>query len=93
MAIETVTMLTTEDNPYNPHTEFSAWLDFDMAHAYNTCGLLARFYEEDPALTDEENEALKEEAIDQIIKYDFQNLYKKLKLEVKPNSFDSRIIR
>lgn len=28
--------LTTTDNPFDPFTEFDAWLDFDHKHRYNS---------------------------------------------------------
>lgn len=35
-------MLTTIDNPYNPHTNFDEWFAFDVSHGYNTCAYIAR---------------------------------------------------
>ncbi len=93
MAKERIVMITTSDNPYDPFTQFTDWLNYDMTHSYNTCGLLARFYDEDSDASDEEKEIAKEDAIDRIIKNDFQNLYIKVVKEVEPNQFDSKCIR
>ena len=71
--------LTTVDNPYNPFTQFDAWLQFDIDKQYNTCEVLGRVALTSDAFTEEENEQAIEDAIDEIIKYDFQNLYKKVK--------------
>lgn len=35
-------MLTTVDNPYNPFTNFNAWLAFDIRMGYNSSSLLGR---------------------------------------------------
>ncbi len=42
MAQDEEYMLTTEDNPYNPFTNFDEWYAFDTQKGYNTCGYLAR---------------------------------------------------
>ena len=71
-------MLTTVDNPYNPYEEFSQWFIFDVLKGYNTCGYLARIARTSRQLSDEENNAEIERAIDVIIKNDFMRIYKKL---------------
>lgn len=73
--------ITTMDNPYDPFTNFNDWFFFDVLHGYNTCQLLARIANTSDSLSDEENEYEMEEAIDEIIKYDFLNIYKKVKRE------------
>lgn len=35
-------MLTTVDNPYNPFEDFDKWINYDMVHGYNSCGIVAR---------------------------------------------------
>lgn len=70
--------LTTIDNPYDPQEEFNQWFVFDITKGYNTCGLLGRISKTSEQLSDEENEIENERAIDEIIKYDFQNIYKKV---------------
>ncbi|MCD8373259.1 MAG: hypothetical protein LUD27_08180 [Clostridia bacterium] len=70
--------ITTFDNPYDPFTQFNQWFFFDVEKGYNTCQLLARIANTSDSLSDEENEIEMEEAIDQIIKYDFMNVYKKI---------------
>lgn len=34
-------MLSTTDNPYNPHTHYDEWRDWDVSHGYNTESYLA----------------------------------------------------
>lgn len=75
--------LTTVDNPFDPFEQFNSWLLFDMEKGYNTCAYLARIAHPSSELSDEENEEENERAIDEIIKYDFMNLYKKIKREKK----------
>lgn len=75
-------MLTTTDNPYDPFDNFDSWLIYDVTNGYNSCGYLARIAKTSDALTDEENSQEIERAIDEIIKYDFTNNYKKLVREI-----------
>ena len=70
--------LTTFDNPYNPFEQFSDWFLFDMEKGYNTCAYLARIARTSDQFTDEENEREVEQAINEIIRYDFMNIYKKV---------------
>ena len=70
--------LTTFDNPYDPFEQFSDWFLFDMEKGYNTCAYLARIARTSDQFTDEENEREVERAINEIIRYDFMNIYKKI---------------
>lgn len=70
--------LTTNDNPYDPETEFALWYLFDKRNNYDCCDYLARIARTSDQLSDEENEIIIENAIDEIIKYDFRNVYKKV---------------
>lgn len=70
--------LTTFDNPFNPFTEFDSWFLFDCEKGYNSCSYLARIARTSEQLTEQENNEEIERAIDEIIKYDFQNIYKKV---------------
>lgn len=70
--------ITTVDNPYNPLDDFTSWFMFDVEKGYNTCAYLDRIARTSDQLSDEENEEEIERAIDEIIKYDFMNIYKKV---------------
>ena len=74
-------MLTTVDNPYDPFEQFSLWFLFDVEKGYNSCGYLGRIARTSESLTDPENDAEVERAIDEIIAYDFMNVYKKVTRE------------
>lgn len=70
--------LTTFDNPFDPFDQFDDWLRFDLDKGYNTCDYLGRIARTSDQLSDEENDAEIERAIDEIVKYDFMNIYKKV---------------
>lgn len=72
-------MLTTIDNPYDPFEQFDEWYNFDMDAGYNSCAYLARVSFTSDSLSETENEKEIERAIDEIIKYDFMNIYKKVR--------------
>jgi hypothetical protein len=73
--------LTTVDNPYDPFKEFDSWFLYDVEKGYNSSALLDRVADTSPELTDDETNEIIEQAIDRIIKYDFMNIYKKVKKE------------
>ena len=71
-------MLTTFDNPYNPFDEFTSWFMFDEEKGYHSCSYLGRIARTSDQLSDEENDLEVERAIDEIVKYDFRNINKKV---------------
>jgi hypothetical protein len=71
--------LTTFDNPYNPFEQFNSWFLFDVEKGYNSCAYLGRIAKTSEQFSDEENEKEIEKAIDEIVRYDFMNVYKKVK--------------
>ena len=75
---QTKCMLTTFDNPYDPFEQFKSWFLFDVEKGYNTCDYLGRIARTSEQLSDEENGKEVERAIDEIIRYDFENIYKKI---------------
>ena len=72
-------MLTTYDNPFNPFEQFSSWFLFDVEKGYNTCSYLARIAKLSDEMSQQEEDEEVERAIDEIIKYDFMNIYKKVR--------------
>lgn len=76
-------MLTTVDNPFDPFEDFTSWFLFDVGKGYNSCSYLARIAKISDDMTEQEVSAEIERAIDEIIKYDFMGIYKKVKRSIK----------
>lgn len=76
--MENECMLTTIDNPFDPFKDFTSWFLFDIEKGYNTCAYLARIAKLSEELSEIENNAEVERAIDEIIKHDFMNIYIKV---------------
>ena len=74
--------LTTVDNPFDPFDEFTSWFLFDVEKGYNCCGMLARIANFTDDLTEKETATETERAIDEIIKYDFTDTYKKVTRQI-----------
>lgn len=74
--------LTTFDNPFDPFDQFDSWFMFDVDKGYNSCAYLDRIARTSDQLSDEENDREIERAIDEIVKYDPLNIYRKVKREV-----------
>ena len=72
-------MLTTIDNPFDPFEQFSDWFRFDVDKGYYSCAYLARIAKTSDQFSDQENDEEIERAIDEIVKHDFLNIYKKVK--------------
>lgn len=70
--------LTTVDNPFNPFTQFDQWYRFDSDKGYNSSQYLDRIARTSDQLSEAENDAEIERAIDEIIKYDVLDVYKKV---------------
>ena len=60
-------MLTTTDNDYDPFTDFTLWLLRDKELGYNTCQYLARIAKVTDDMTQKEEDAELERAMDEII--------------------------
>ena len=71
--------LTTIDNPFDPFTQFDDWFLFDTEKGYNSCSRLDRVTKISDDMSEVEVNEEIERAIDEIIKYDFLNVYKKVK--------------
>lgn len=80
--MRTISRLTTNDNPFDPFEQFDSWFLFDVEKGYNSCAYLARIAKTSEQFSDEENDAEIDRAIDEIIKYDFMDIYKKVTKEL-----------
>ena len=78
METETEFILTTFDNPFDPFEDFTSWFMFDIEKGYYSCNYLARIANLSDEMTQKERDAEIERAIDEIIFYDFRNIYKKV---------------
>jgi hypothetical protein len=85
--LEEALMLTTEDNPYNPFTQYDEWLAFDRQQGYYTNEYLARVVStinpivapvaaESYELSPEEEELVAMDAITQIVLINLTGNYK-----------------
>lgn len=72
-------MLSTVDNPFNPFTQFDDWQAYDERNGYYSCNYLARIAFTSDALSDEENDRIIENAIDEIVKTNPLGIYRKIK--------------
>lgn len=86
--VQTECMITTFDNPYDPFEDFTSWFMFDVEKGYNTCAYLARLMNVEPDFSEKEKDVERERAIDEIIKYDFMNIYKKVTKQVQVDDDD-----
>ena len=78
-----LTTVAPYENPFDPIDDFDKWYDYDVnVLGLNSSAYLARIFRDSEQFTEEERELAKEDAIDEIIKYDFLNIYRKVK---KPN--------
>lgn len=77
-----VCMLTTVDNPYDPFEQFTLWHLFDIENGYQTCERLAKIARSSDDMSQQEDIEENERAIDEIIKHDFLDIYKKIVKEV-----------
>lgn len=69
--------LTTFDNPYDKLEDYDSWLNFDTEMGYYSDAYLDRIAHISPSMSEIEVENEYERAIDEIIKYDFRNIYTK----------------
>lgn len=76
-------MLTTVDNPFDPFDKFDDWFRFDEQHGYHSCAYLGRIAEISDEMSDEEAQKEIERAIDEILKYDVFNVYRKVRRPVR----------
>lgn len=74
-------LLTTEDNPFDPVTQFDEWFAWDEANGYHTCGLLARMGINDADISDADQDAEDDQVIDFIIEINPSMNYKKIRID------------
>jgi 2-phosphoglycerate kinase len=79
-------MITTEDNPHDPRSDFRAWDQWDRAQGYNTCAYLDRVQAVAEDFPEEVRDRMLEDAIDEIIELHGGLMYIKLEVDEPPTS-------
>lgn len=79
-------MLSTIDNPYNPHHDWDRWLAFDHDQGYYSSQLLGRIARTSDELSDVDYELAINEAIDEIVHEDVIGVYIKVSPNFKPKN-------
>lgn len=77
------TWVTTEDNPFDPFEQFDDWDRYDRDSGYHTCRYIASLAQTSNSLSEAENEAEIEEAVDRICMLNVLGNYKKVVREVE----------
>lgn len=71
-------MLTTFDNPFNPHSHFKEWFAYDTELGHNTSSLLARVTFSSSEFPESWQKSLMNLAIDEVISEDLLGIYRKI---------------
>jgi hypothetical protein len=72
-------MLSTVDNPFNPHTQFDEWSVHDKRMGYHTSELLARIATVSTELPYLNQSLAIEQAIDEIVRENVSGMHVKIK--------------
>jgi hypothetical protein len=81
--VRTESILTTIDNPFNPFNDLDEWLVWDRQKGYHTPSLLARVLMTSDDLSENDQEVLLEEAIDEIVKHNVSGVHTKITRSVE----------
>ncbi|QPX71399.1 hypothetical protein SscP1EGY_1 [Streptomyces phage SscP1EGY] len=76
-------LLSTKDNPYNPHTHWDDWWTWDFPR-YDTLGLLGRVARTSDELPPHLEEQAINDAIDEIVEYNVSGKHIKVTESYKP---------
>lgn len=68
-------MLTTEDNPFNPFTQWDQWFAFDARMGYHTPSYLGRVVRTSDELSESDQEVAFNDAIDEILEFNLTGNY------------------
>lgn len=81
-------MLTTVDNPFSPFTHFDEWNAWDMWAGYHTLSFLARIVRTSSELSEADQEAAIDHAIDEIVRENVSGMWRKVS-ESEPSTTGS----
>jgi hypothetical protein len=70
-------LLSTKDNPYNPHTQWDDWWKWDFPR-YDTLGLLGRVTRTSDDLTHDLEQQAINDAIDEIVEQNVSGVHIKV---------------
>lgn len=70
--------LTTVDNPFDPFTQFTQWYAFDTTRGYHSAELLARVARSSDDLSDADQHAAIQSAIDEIVTENISGMHRKV---------------
>lgn len=71
-------MLTTDDNPFDPFTQFDEWYAYDEALGYHTCSFLARIISYSDDMSEADVDFAIETGIDEIVEQNVLGIYRKV---------------
>lgn len=82
----TLYMLTTLDNPFNPFTQYDEWYTWDVDHGYHTCSYLARITKSSDELSEADQAAAIDQAMNEILEINLTGNYVKIKEDYVPRT-------
>jgi len=71
-------MVTTIDNPWDPFTQFKEWYAFDVNAGYNTASYLARLTWTSDELSEPDQRAAVNNAVEEIVRENILGIYRKV---------------
>jgi hypothetical protein len=78
MADQTIYMLTTVDNPFDPFTRFDEWHAFDTRMGYHSAAFLARISNVSNDLSEADQTLAIQNAIDEIVQENVSGMWTKV---------------
>ena len=69
-------MLTTDDNPYDPFTQWDEWYMYDETSGHHTTGLLARIVKTSHDLSEPDQDKAIEDAMQEIVELNASGLHR-----------------
>jgi hypothetical protein len=69
-------MITTDDNPFNPFTQFDEWYAYDEALGYHTCSYLARIVKYSDDMSEADVDFAIEEGVNDILQMNILGIYR-----------------
>lgn len=76
-------MLSTVDNPYNPFSHYDEWYMWDTTAGYNSAGLLARIAKHSDSLSEPDQDAEIERAIQEICRENVSGMHIRVTSETR----------